>query len=155
MAADDSPGDALPISWDEAREVVIVVATAAAALILLGPVVGFFDGRYAWSFGDDVAEVTRNASPTAGLLILVAGLVVAVTPPTDVVPILRRSVAIVALLIAIFGVAAVTVELTRPSVVGVTGRMQSVMGRSGPGTMLAVTARWLALRVVPFGGSEP
>ena len=154
MAADDSPGDgALPISWDEAREVVIVVTTAAAALILLGPVVGFFDGRYTWSFGDDVAEVTRNASPTAGLLILVAGLVVATTPPTDVVPVLRRSVAIVALLIAIFGVAAVTVELTRPSAVGVAGRLQSVMGRSGPGAMLAATARWLALRVVPFDDS--
>lgn len=153
MDADDAPGDDLPISWDEAREVVIVVLAAAAALILLGPLVGFFDGRYAWSLGDDVAEITRNAGPMTGLLILGAAVIVAVTPPADVVPSLRRTVAIVALLIAIFGVAALTVELTRASPVGVAGRLQSVLARSGPGVMLAATARWLTLRVVPFTGA--
>lgn len=156
MAADDSPADELPIPWDEEREVVIVVTAAAAALVLLGPVVGYIDDRFSgFSLGDDVAELTRNASPSTGLLILAAALVVAVTPPVDVVPALRRGVAGVALVIVIFAVAAMTVELTRPSGAGVAGRLQIVMARSGPGGMLAATARWLALRVVPFAGTPP
>ena len=154
MAAAD-PSDDLPISWDEAREVVIVVVTAAAAVLLLGPVVGFFDDRFAFSLGDDVAELTRNAGPTTGMLILIAALIVAVTPSTDVVPALRRAVAIVALVILGFAVASITVELTRPSGTGVAGRLQIVMSRGGPGAMLAATARWLVLRVVPFPGSAP
>ena len=154
MAADDASDDELPISWDEAREVVIVVTTAAAAVMLLAPVVGYLDDRFSgFSLGDDVAELTRNAGPSTGLLILAAALVVAVTPPTDVVPTLRRAVAVVALVIVIFAVAAMTVELTRPSGAGVAGRLQIVMSRSGPGAMLAGTARWLTLRVVPFHGS--
>ena len=157
MAADDaSSDDDLPISWDEAREGVIVVAAAAALLQLLGPVVGYVDDRFSgFSLGDDVAELTRNASTSTGLLILLAALVIAVTPPTDVVPILRRAVAGVALVIVIFAVAAITVELTRPSGAGVAGRLQIVMSRSGPAAMLAATARWLTLRVVPFSGSAP
>ncbi|MGB1505067.1 MAG: hypothetical protein ACPHJY_06625 [Acidimicrobiales bacterium] len=153
MADDDASADDLPISWDEAREVVIVVATVAATVMLLGPVVGFFGDRYSgFSLSDDIAEVTRNAGPSTGVLVLVAALIVAVTPPTDVVPVLRRGVAVVAFVIAVFAVAAMTVEMTRPSGSGVAGRLQIVMSRSGPGLMLAVTARWLTLRVVPFGG---
>lgn len=156
MADDNASADELPISWDEAREVVIVVATVAATVMLLGPVVGFFGDRYSgFSLGDDVAEVTRNAGPSAGLLVLVAALILAVTPPTDVVPVLRRWVAIVSLVIAIFAVAAITVEMTRPSGSGMAGRLQIVMSRSGPGLMLAATARWLTLRVVPFHGGAP
>ena len=155
MAADDASADDLPISWDEAREVVIVVTAAAALLQLLGPVVGYADDRFSgFSLGDDVAELTRNASSSTGLLILIAALVIAVTPPTDVVPILRRGVALVALVIAIFAVAAITVELTRTSGAGVAGRLRIVMSRSGPAAILAATARWLTLRVVPFGGGN-
>ena len=33
---------------------------------------------------------------------------------------------------------------------GLAGRIQVVFGRSGPGTLMAGAARWLALRVVPF-----
>lgn len=153
MADHDASSDELPISWDEAREVVIVVCTAAAAIMLLGPVVGYLDDRFSgFSLGDDVAELTRNANPSTGILILLAAVIIAVTPASDVVPVLRRSVAIVALVITMFGVAAITVELTRPTGAGVAGRLQIVMSRSGPGAMLAGTARWLALRVVPFGG---
>ena len=73
MADDDASADDLPISWDEAREVVIVVATVAATVMLLGPVVGFFGDRYSgFSLSDDIAEVTRNAGPSTGVLVLVA-----------------------------------------------------------------------------------
>ena len=146
MAGDDD----LPISWDEAREIVVVVTTAAAVLMMLSPVVGFFEGRFPGAFGDDVAELTRNAAPPAGILVLVAAMLVATTPRSDVVPALRTAVGVVAFVIAAAGVAAMTVELTRPSASGMFARLQSVFGRSGPGTMLAATARWLVLQVEPF-----
>ncbi len=143
----------LPVSWDEAREVVVIVLVAAAVLHLLSPVVGFIDNRnrFPGSWVDDVSELTRNVGPTAGTLLLGAAILVATTPPADVVPMLRRIVAVVALVAAIGGVLAVVVELTRASPAGVASRLQTVFGRGGPGAMLAITARWLAMRVVPFG----
>ena len=151
----DEPSDVdgpLPVSWDEAREVVVLVLVAAASIHLLSPVVGFIDNRnrFPGSWVDDVAELTRNVGPTAGTLLLGAAVLVATTPPADVVPTLRRMVAVVALIAAVGGVIAVVVELTRASPAGVASRLQTVFGRGGPGTMLAITARWLALRVVPF-----
>jgi len=80
----------------------------------------------------------------------VAAMLVATTPRSDVVPALRTAVGVVAFVIAAAGVAAMTVELTRPSASGMFARLQSVFGRSGPGTMLAATARWLVLQVEPF-----
>ena len=140
----------LPVSWDEAREVVVVVVVAAAVIHVLAPVVGFIDNRFPGSWVDHLAELTRNVGPTTGTLLLGAAVLVATTPRADVVPALRRIVAVVALVVAVGGVVAVVVELTRASPTGVAARLQTVFGRGGPGAMLAITARWLALRVVPF-----
>lgn len=148
MVTDDDRD--LPISWDEAREVVVVVTTLTALLLLLSPVVGFFDDRFPRAFGDDVAELTRNAAPSTGIVILLAAVLLATTPRADVIPALRVAVAVVATIIAAAGMAAITVELTRASAAGVGSRLQSVFGRSGPGTMLAVCARWLVMRVEAF-----
>jgi len=151
----DADRDDLPISWDEAREIVIVVSTAAAVLLMLSPVIGFFEGRFPGAFGDDVAELTRNAAPTTGLLVLLAATLIATTPRDEIVPALRTAVGIVAFVVAAAGVAAMTVELTRPSASGVFARLQSIFGRSGPGAMLGATARWLVLRVEPFDDRDP
>lgn len=148
MAADDDSN--LPISWDEAREVVVVVTTLTAVLLLLSPVVGFFDNRFPGALGDDIAELTRNAAPSTGIVILLAAIVVATTPREDVVPALRTAVVVVATIIVVAGVTAIMVELTRASAAGVGSRLQSVFGRSGPGAILAGCARWLAQRVEPF-----
>ena len=65
---DESSSSPLPISWDEAREVAIVVLIGSAALMLASPIVGWFDPRIGGTFADDVAMITSNVgSSTSGL----------------------------------------------------------------------------------------
>lgn len=140
----------LPISWDEAREVVVVVLLAAAALRVVSPFLGYLESRVGGALADDIAEVTRNADVFTGMLLLGAGCLIATTPVVDIVPALRRAGVLMATVVAVMAGWALVVELTRASGSGVLGRLQSVFGRSGPGLILATTSAWLARRVVPF-----
>lgn len=139
----------LPISWDEARELIIVILLAGAVLRLLGPIAGYVDDNWG-TFSDTLAELTRNAAPTTGLMVLGAGVLIATTPRNDVVPALRRATIIVATLVLLSGAIAIFVQLTRVSSAGVFGRLETVFSRSGPAVLFAGAGRWLALRVVPF-----
>jgi hypothetical protein len=140
----------LPVSWDEAREVVVVVLLTAALLRVLSPLLGYLDSGVGGPLADDIAEITRNADIFTGVLLLGAGCLIATTPPVDVVPALRRAGVLVATVVAVMAGWALVVELTRASGSGMLGRLQSVFGRSGPGLLLATTSAWLARRVVPF-----
>lgn len=148
--SDDDGSATLPISWDEAREVVIVVLLSTTVLLLASPIVGWFDPRIGGAFDDDVGMITANVGPATGTLILAAGVLAATTPRADVIPALRRAVVIVASIVVIMGIIAITNQMVRPTGSGLAGRIQVVFGRSGPGTLMAGTARWLAMRVVPF-----
>ncbi|MEM9468127.1 MAG: hypothetical protein AAGA90_22350 [Actinomycetota bacterium] len=147
--ADEERTPDLPISWDEAREVVVVVLLASAVLRLLGPLAGFIDDRWG-AFSDDVAELTRNASPTTGLMVLAAGVLIATTPRNAVVPSLRRATVVVASIVLLEGVIAIGIELTRVSGAGVLGRLETIFSRFLPAVLFAGTGRWLAAKVVPF-----
>ena len=91
--SDDTESSALPVSWDEAREALIVVLLVCAVLRMLGPLSGFIDERWG-VFSDDLAELTRNASPTTGLMVIGAAVLVATTPQVDLVPSLRTATVI-------------------------------------------------------------
>ncbi len=147
--ADEARDADLPVSWDEAREVVIVVLLVAAVMRMLGPLVGFIDDRWG-AFSDDVAELTRNANGTTGIMVFAAGVLIATTPRTDVVPALRRATTIVAAIVLLQGVIGIAIELTRVSGAGFLGRLETVFARFVPAVLLAGAARWLAARVVPF-----
>lgn len=151
--ADPTDSRPLPISWDEAREVVIVVLLAVAAMHVLAPVVGFRDNPFRGrsSVIDHVVELTQNAGPNAGMLVLAAAVLVVTTPPGDVIPVLRRAAAVVALLVAVAAAVHLIATLTRSGPSGLAARLQVIFGRSGPGLLLASTARWLSTRVVAFG----
>ncbi len=151
MAREEDADDGLlPVSWDEARELVVVALLAVAAMHLLSPVLEVIDGGSPGGFGDDLALITRNVTPTSGLLLIGAGVLIATTPSLDVVPALRVAVALFAGVVVAFGIVAITVALTRPSAAGVLPRLETVMARSGPGTILAAMSSWLARRVIPF-----
>lgn len=147
--SDEPRSSELPISWDEAREVVIVILLVGTVLRLLGPLSGFIDDRWG-VFADDLAELTRNASPTTGMMVLAAAVLVATTPRADMVPTLRTATVAVSWLVLVEGFIAVILELTRVSGTGVLGRLESVFSRSLPALLFAGTARWLAARVIPF-----
>ena len=93
--SDDTESSALPVSWDEAREALIVVLLVCARLRMLGPLSGFIDERWG-VFSDDLAELTRNASPTTGLMVIGAAVLVATTPQVDLVPSLRTATVVIA-----------------------------------------------------------
>ncbi|MEM8707289.1 MAG: hypothetical protein AAGE98_12580 [Actinomycetota bacterium] len=148
MGAERSEGQ-LPVSWDEAREVVIVVLLVSAVLRLLGPLAGFLDDRWG-VFSDDLAELTRNASPTTGMMVLGAAVLVVTTPRVDLVPALRTATIWVASFVLLESLVALILELTRVSGTGVLGRLETMFSRSGPALLMSGAARWLATRVVPF-----
>ncbi len=140
----------LPVSWDEAREVVVVVLLTAAVLRVLSPLLGYLDSGRGGALSDDIAELTRNADVFTGVLLLGAGCLIATTPAVDVVPALRRTCVWIATTVAVMAGWALIIELTRASGSGVLGRLQSVFGRSGPSLLLAATSAWLGRRVIPF-----
>jgi len=147
--SDDTESSALPVSWDEAREALIVVLLVCAVLRLLGPLSGFIDERWG-VFSDDLAELTRNASPTTGLMVIGAAVLVATTPQVDLVPSLRTATVVIAWVVTLQAGAAILLDLWRVSGTGVLGRLEPIFGRSLPALLLAGTGRWLASRVVPF-----
>ncbi|MEO0493674.1 MAG: hypothetical protein AAF081_09680 [Actinomycetota bacterium] len=147
--SDDTDARSLPVSWDEAREVLVVVLLACAVLRMLGPLAGFIDDRWG-VFSDDLAELTRNASPTTGTMVLGAAVLVATTPRVDLVPSLRTATIVIAWLVVVQAGAAILLDLWRVSGTGVLGRLEPIFGRSLPALLMAGAARWLAARVVPF-----
>ena len=150
--ADERRDAILPISWDEAREIVVVVLLAVATMHVLAPLVGFRDNRFrgAGPFIDDLVELTQNAGPNAGMMALAAAVLVVTTPPVDVVPLLRRAVAVVTLFIATAAAIHLFGTMVRSAPTGLAARLQVVFGRGAPGLLLAGTGRWLIQRVVPF-----
>ncbi len=153
MADPGRDDHSLPVSWDEARELLVVALLAVTVMYLLSPVADVFDGR-GTPLGDDLHTLTRSVGPTSGLFLLAAGTLIATTPPDDVVPRLRSAVAVLATVVVAMGVVAITVTLTRPSAGGVLTRLETVFARSGPGLTLAAMAGWLARRVIPFPPGE-
>ena len=91
--------------WDEAREVVALVATLAAAFMVIAPILGrLIDGQLD---RNGFRSALTGAHPTAGLLLLGAAVLVATTPAADVTPALRSIVVRVSAavcLVAIFAV---------------------------------------------------
>ena len=151
MADEGSADDGLlPVSWDEGRELLVVALLAAVVMYLISPSLDVIDGGSPGGLSDDLAVITRNVGPTSGLILIGAGVLIATTPSVDVVPALRTAVVLVAGVVVVLGIIAITVALTRPSATGVLPRLETVTGRSGPGTILAVMSGWLARRVVPF-----
>lgn len=144
----------LPVSWDEARELVSVMLLAAALMVAAAPGVRFIGtGSLFDDIWDDLATILANINPIVGLLVLASAVSVCTVPPIDVVPALRRAVLIVAVVVTVLGVVAMVIELTSPSAnrsEAVWIRFGSVLTRSGPAVLLASTAAWMARRVVPF-----
>ncbi|MEM7141820.1 MAG: hypothetical protein AAF548_12395 [Actinomycetota bacterium] len=143
-----------PVSWDEAREVVALVLTVCAASVAIGAV--FFrlvDGQLD---RDGVRSALQGAtSPSTGLIILGAGLIVATTPAQDVAPRLRQAVNVVAMLILVLAVLHIVDLLFAETAGGVRRfftRFGTIAWRPLPTALIAGCAGWLARRVVPFPG---
>ena len=147
------PSGPPPVAWDEARELVALVLLVSAAMIVVAPGVLFIGVGGRFGFWDDLADILANVNPTVGLLLLGAAVLVCTTPPVDVVPLLRRAVLVVSAVVALLGIVVMLIELTSPSAVSdqaVWIRLQLVLRRSAPATLMAATASFLAHRVVPF-----
>lgn len=152
MDTPDSGGPP-PIVWDEARELVAMVLLASAVMVVAAPGIGFIGVGGPFGFWDDVAGILANVNPTVGLLLLGSAVLVCTVQPVDVVPALRRSILVVSAVVAVLGVVALLIELTSPSArpdEAVWIRLQLILRRSAPATLLAGTAAFLARRVVPF-----
>jgi len=142
-----------PVPWDEAREVVALVATLAAALIAIAPIVGrLIDGQLDRAgFG----SALTGARPTAGLLLLGAAVLVATTPAVDVAPALRSIVVRVSAVVCLIATLAVLDRLFADAAGGLRHfftRFPAILSYSGPAALLSGTAAWVARRVVPFPG---
>lgn len=141
-----------PVSWDEAREVVALVLTLSAAFIAVGALLfRLIDGQ--WDRSGFRSALQGATSPTIGLVILGAALIVATTPAADVIPRLRQAVNVVALLILVLAVAHIVDLLFAETAGGVRRfftRFGTIMWRPLPTALMAGVAGWLARRVVPF-----
>ena len=147
--SDPQGSDRLPISWDEARELLVVVLLISASVRMLSRLSGFIEERWG-AFSDDLAELVSGASATTGLLVLGAGVIVATTPPSDVVPRLRTATIVVAAITVVQAAVGILLGLTRVTGSGVFGRMEPILDRPVPALLLAGTGWFLAARVVPF-----
>ena len=147
------PGGPPPVSWDEARELVAVVLLVVAVMVVAAPGIRVAGTGSPFGFGGNVSEVLRNINATTGMLLRGSAVLVCTVQPVDVVPRLRQTITVVAALIAALGLVAVLIELTSPAAdqsQAVWIRLELVLSRLGPGTLLAGAAAWLARRVVPF-----
>jgi len=142
-----------PVVWDEAREVVSIVLLLAAVMLVLAPMIRYLADGSSFGLADTLSTLFDNIGPVSGLLLVGSALLVVTAPVEDVVPALRRTIAIVSATIAFLGVLAVLVEVTSVTggrAVGVLLKLSTISARSLPGTLLAGTATWLARHVVPF-----
>jgi len=149
-AGSDDLGPA-PVPWDEAREVVALVVTLAAALIVAAPILGrLIDGQLD---RNGVRSALTGATPTAGLLLLGAAVLVATTPAADVTPVLRSIVVRVSVAVFVVAIIAVFDILFADAAGGVRHfftRFPTILRFSGPAALLSGAAAWVAHRVVPF-----
>lgn len=146
-------GGPAPISWDEARELILIVLLVCATAMVLSPILArLIDGQLN---RDGIGSAVTGAQPTTGLIVLAASILVATTPPEDLVPTLRRATFQVALLVAVIGLIAMLDVLFSPAAGGVRNffaRFPAILRFSGPATLMAGIAAWTARRVVAFPG---
>jgi cytochrome bd-type quinol oxidase subunit 2 len=137
-----------PVSWEEAREVLIVVLLIVALGYLTGPLVRQFavDNRY--DFWEDMRVVLGNIDVVSGMLLVGAALAVCTAPADATVPALSRAASLVAKTFTVLGIVAMINVLTaRNAADSFFLRISLLMVASGPGTLLAGLAAWLVDRV--------
>ncbi|GJM37260.1 MAG: hypothetical protein DHS20C19_06270 [Acidimicrobiales bacterium] len=144
----------LPVAWDEAREVVALGLTLCAALMAAAPIVSrLIDGqldRWAWN-----GTLISSTTPSVGVVILGAAVLVATTPAVDVAPGTRRAVSIVSTVITVLAVVLILDILFGPTAGGVREffrRFPTILRSPLPTALMAGMAGWLGRRVVPFPG---
>ena len=152
-AGPDDPGPA-PVSWDEAREVIALVLGFCAAAMALSPLAfRLIDGQ--WDRDGFRSALQGATTPSTGLVVLGAAVIVATTPAADVTPRLRGFVNLVALVVVALCVIHILDLLFADSAGGVRRfftRFATVLWRPAPAGLMAGMASWTALRVVPFPG---
>lgn len=152
-AGRDDRGPA-PVSWDEAREIVALVLSLCATFMALGPVAfRLIDGQ--WDRNGLRSALQGSASPSTGIVILAAAVLVATTPAVDVTPRLRRIVSLVATIVVILAIVHILDLLFAESAGGVRRfftRFATILWRPAPTALMGGMAGWLARRVVPFPG---
>ena len=152
-AGPDGPGPA-PVSWDEAREVIALVLSFCAASMALAPVAfRLIDGQ--WDRNGFRSALQGATTPTTGVVILMAAMIVATTPAADVTPRLRRIVNLVAAIVVVLCVIHIIDLLFAESAGGVRRfftRFPTILWRPAPAALMAGVAGWTARRVVPFSG---
>ena len=152
-AGPDDPGTA-PVSWDEARELIAIVLGLCAASMALAPIAfRLIDGQLD---RDGFRSALQGATtPSTGLVILGAAVIVATTPAADVTPRLRTLVNLVAVVVVVLCVAHILDLLFAESAGGVRRfftRFPTILWRPAPAGLMAGLASWTARRVVPFPG---
>jgi len=149
----ESRQPAEPVAWDEAREVASIVLLVSAVMLVLAPTIRYLADGSGFGLADTLSTLLDNVGPVSGGLLVASAVLVVTAPIEDVVPALRRSVAIISVIITALGVMAVLVEVTSVSggrSVGFLIKLSTITARSLPGTLLAGLAAWLARHVVPF-----
>jgi hypothetical protein len=152
-AGSGDPGP-VPVSWDEAREVIALVLSFCAASMALAPIAfRLIDGQ--WDRNGFRSALQGATTPATGLVVLAAAVVVATTPAADVTPRLRRIVNLVAVIVVVLCVIHILDLLFAESAGGVRRfftRFPTILWRPGPAALMAGVASWTARRVVPFPG---
>ena len=142
----------LPVAWDEAREVLVVVLLVAALLHLAAPMLRYagLGRRYSW--WEDLYSALNNVNAFTGMLLLAAAVAVCTTPAADVVPRLRLAVYWTSAAVVLLGLVAIVNVLT-VSTAGdaATLRLAVLAWRPGPAVLLSGAAAWMARRVVLLG----
>ncbi|MEQ8843115.1 MAG: hypothetical protein RIB98_19230 [Acidimicrobiales bacterium] len=142
-----------PVAWDEARELVALVLSLAALLVTVAPILGrVIDGQLDRA---GLGSALTGATPTTGLFVLGAAVLVATTPAVDVTPRLRSTVVGVSTIVCLVALLAALDILFSDSSGGVRHfftRFPTILRFSGPAALLSGTAAWVARRVVPFAG---
>ena len=148
------PPDSAPgvVPWDEAREVVALVLTLCAALMVLAPIAfRLIDGQ---ADRAGFRSALQGASaPVVGVVILGAAVLIATTPAADVTPRLRSMVTVVAWLVIAVSVMTIVDLLFAETAGGMRRfftRFPTILWRSAPTALMAGVAAWTAWRVVPF-----
>ena len=142
----------LPVAWDEAREVLVVVLLTAALVHVVAPMIRYagIDRRYPW--WDDLHSALTNVNALTGILLVGAAVAVCTTPAEDMVPRLRQSVHWASIAVALLGLLAIINVLSVPSAGDATAmRLAVVAWRPGPAVLLSGCAAWMARRVVLLG----
>ncbi len=142
----------LAVTWDEAREVLVVVLLVAALLHLVAPMLRYADQGRSFAWWDDLYGVLNNVDALTGLMLLGAAVAVCTTPAADIVPRLRWAVYWISVLVVVLGLIAIVnvLSVATPGDAAML-RLSVLAWRPGPAVLLAGTAAWMARRVVLLG----